>query len=157
MHIERMHRTLKYLYMGGKHVKRLDLGIHAIMQFVRDKLLDRLITINKGKLSRKLKDLGNCHVSSEKLSFEMILPDETGWQVVSGSSPQKYFVNRIKTECQCNLTCSDCQNVCLHQYTCTCIDASVKWNMCKHIHLMCRYLQSKSIAIESTEAQNPDV
>ncbi|KFM70403.1 hypothetical protein X975_24702, partial [Stegodyphus mimosarum] len=27
---------------------------------------------------------------------------------------------------------------CIHNYICTCIDSSIKWNMCKHIHLICR-------------------
>uniref|UniRef100_A0A6P7GY30 Uncharacterized protein LOC114348268 n=1 Tax=Diabrotica virgifera virgifera TaxID=50390 RepID=A0A6P7GY30_DIAVI len=38
MHIERMHRTIKHLYLNGKYVKRLDKAISAILNFVRDKL-----------------------------------------------------------------------------------------------------------------------
>ncbi|GFT92997.1 uncharacterized protein NPIL_21081 [Nephila pilipes] len=54
MHIERMHRTSKYIYLHGKNVKRLDKAIHGIMRFVRDKMIDRLITSNKGKLTKRI-------------------------------------------------------------------------------------------------------
>ncbi|XP_035215395.1 uncharacterized protein LOC118188975 [Stegodyphus dumicola] len=57
MHIERMHRTLKYVYLHGKNVKRLDKSIHAIMKFVRDRLFDRLLVMHKGKLTTKLQKL----------------------------------------------------------------------------------------------------
>ncbi|GFT35790.1 MULE domain-containing protein [Trichonephila clavipes] len=33
MHIERMHHTLKYIYLHGKNVKRLDKAIYGIMGF----------------------------------------------------------------------------------------------------------------------------
>jgi regulator of sirC expression with transglutaminase-like and TPR domain len=48
MHLERMHRTLKYIYLKGKTVKRLDKAINAIMKLVRDKLYEKLIIIRKG-------------------------------------------------------------------------------------------------------------
>lgn len=41
MHIERMHRTIKYMYLKGKNIKRLDKAIHAILRFVRDKMFQR--------------------------------------------------------------------------------------------------------------------
>lgn len=43
MHLERMHRSIKYMYLKGKNLKWLDKGIAAIMRFVRDKLIDRVI------------------------------------------------------------------------------------------------------------------
>ncbi|KAJ8971714.1 hypothetical protein NQ317_006016 [Molorchus minor] len=39
--------------------------------------------------------------------------------------------------CQCRLVCSDCR-VCIHRYVCSCIENSIKWNMCEHIHLVGR-------------------
>ncbi|XP_047000844.1 uncharacterized protein LOC124616568 [Schistocerca americana] len=38
MHIERMHRTIKYIYLGSKCVKRLDKAIFALMSFVKHTL-----------------------------------------------------------------------------------------------------------------------
>lgn len=34
MHIERMHRTLKHIYLQGKKVKRLDKSLYALMKFI---------------------------------------------------------------------------------------------------------------------------
>jgi hypothetical protein len=48
MHLERMHRTLKYIYLKKKTVKRLDKAINAIMKLVRDTLYEKLIIIHKG-------------------------------------------------------------------------------------------------------------
>lgn len=63
MHIERIHRTIKHLYLNGKHVKRLDKVINAIMKFVRDKLFERIIKYYKGKVCTctKLANLRNRH------------------------------------------------------------------------------------------------
>jgi len=47
-------------------------------------------------------------------------------------------VNRLKTFCDCQIQCQDCLS-CIHCYTCSCIDSAIKWNMCKHIHLVCRF------------------
>lgn len=138
MHIERMHRTLKYLYLGGKHVKRLDKAITAIMKFTKDKLFQRLIVLNKGKISSKIKDIRLRHKTSDKLDTEIVVQMETGWQVASSSRNEIYVVEERVSQCDCKLRCPDCE-ICLHQYSCTCLDAAIRWNMCKHIHLVCRF------------------
>lgn len=38
MHLERMHKTIKYLYLGGKNIKRLDRSENSIMRFVKDNI-----------------------------------------------------------------------------------------------------------------------
>ena len=54
----------------------------------------------------------------------------------------KYLIQNIdhNTQCDCSLKCDDC-DACINQYSCTCIDYLVKWNMCKHIHFMIRKLK----------------
>lgn len=135
MHLERMHRTIKYIYLKGKNVKRLDKAVSAIMRFVRDKLFERLIVINKGKLCSKIKDLRSRHKASLLLDSNsvIILPD--GWQVLSERSNETYMIQELNQTCTCQLICSEC-NICLHRYSCSCIDSSIKFNMCKHIHLL---------------------
>lgn len=138
MHIERMHRTIKYLYLGGKHVKRLDKAVSAIMKFTKDKLFERLIVLNKGKISSKITHIRLRHRSSEILDLSIVREMETGWQVASSSSNDIYIVEERNLSCNCKLVCQDCQT-CLHRYSCTCLDASIRWNMCKHIHLVCKF------------------
>ncbi|KAB0799012.1 hypothetical protein PPYR_06892 [Photinus pyralis] len=142
MHIERMHETIKYIYLNGKVVKRLDKAINALMKFVRDKLFERLITLNKGKISSKLKDLRARHKTSEGMDLKLVMVTEEGWEVPSALCQDLYKVEARKINCTCKLVCQQC-HACIHQYSCSCIDSSVKWNMCKHVHLVCRFLNDR--------------
>lgn len=138
MHLERMHKIIKYIYLKGKRVKRLDKGIAALMRFVRDKLIDQLIVMNKGKISNKLRDIRARHKNMEKLDPSLIIAAENGWEVPSNSSNELYFIQEVNDSCTCQLTCSDC-NICIHRYCCTCMDSSIKFNICKHIHLLAQF------------------
>jgi hypothetical protein len=113
MHIERMHRTIKYIYFNGRKVKRLDKAITQILKFVRDKLFDRLITINKGKLCSKLKELRLRHKTSEKLDINQITKNGVYWEIPSSSSSSSYEVytieeNDINNHFDCKLICREC-------------------------------------------------
>ncbi|XP_050512584.1 uncharacterized protein LOC126888397 [Diabrotica virgifera virgifera] len=153
MHLESMHRTLKYIYLNGKVVQRLDKCIHILMKFVRDKIFERVIVIHKGKISTKIRNLRSRHKASLTLDENMVLETSSGWQVQSSSSSEVYTVEKKEcNNCKCKLICSDCK-ACLHQYTCTCLESSIKWNMCKHIHLVCRILNKHQITTE----ENPDL
>lgn len=141
MHIERMHQTIKYLYLHGKSVQRLDKTIHMLMKFVKDKLFDRVITMNKGKISSKIMELRKRHKNSQNMNIASVMSCEMGWQVPSSSTCEIYFVEEQKVNCNCKLICSLCE-ACLHSYSCSCLDNSIRWNMCKHIHLICQYRKS---------------
>ncbi|KAF7271807.1 hypothetical protein GWI33_015353 [Rhynchophorus ferrugineus] len=141
MHIEQMHRSIKYLFLDGKHTKRLDKAITAITKFCRDKLLEQLVIMNKGRLCSKISSIRTRHKISESLNFEDIVSVGGGWQVVSTST--EYYIHEENNACKCNLMCSNC-GICLHRYSCSCLDSTIKWNMCKHIHLLGRYLKTFS-------------
>ncbi|GFY53674.1 MULE domain-containing protein [Trichonephila inaurata madagascariensis] len=150
MHFERMHKTLKYIYLKGRNAKRLDKTIYALM---RDKLVDRLIVMNKGKLTSKLKDLRQRHKTILSLSTVMIIENESGYIVPLSSSHGTYLVQQNNTNCSCKLIYTDCSNTCIRNYSCTCLDANVKWNMCKHIHLVCRH-KFTVVQAESSNTNN---
>ncbi|XP_049762669.1 uncharacterized protein LOC126088535 [Schistocerca cancellata] len=138
MHIERMHRTIKSIYLGSKCVKRLDKAIFALMSFVKHKLFDRLIVLNKGKLASKLKDIRLRHKSGNNIKEDFITMEFSGWKVRSSSGRSTdYFVYDNDFQCNCRLMCIKCR-ACIHRYSCTCIDYTIKWNMCKHIHSVCQ-------------------
>ncbi|XP_008180456.1 uncharacterized protein LOC103308587 [Acyrthosiphon pisum] len=92
MHIERMHRTLKHIYLQGKKVKRLDKSLHALMRYTRGKSIDRLIVLHKGKISSKVKELRKRHKTSILMSLEMVLKNVDGksWNVLSGKTNEMY-------------------------------------------------------------------
>ncbi|XP_046685810.1 uncharacterized protein LOC124371503 [Homalodisca vitripennis] len=151
MHLESMHKTIKHLFLKGKTVKRLDRAIHAIMQMTKQKLFDRLTILEKGKLTSKLKDVRSRHKTSLEMDANLIVNyGNSCWEVAS-SLGQVYTVRLVNPDCNCRIECKHC-SACIHRYSCTCIDACIKWNMCKHIHLLCRKLKS----VESTATQNTE-
>lgn len=103
MHLERIHCTLKYTYLKGKHVKRLDKGINAIMRLVRDKCIERLITLNKGKISSNLSAIRLRHKTSMNLKLNLISPCENGWKVASQRNTDLYLIRQVKILANVNL------------------------------------------------------
>lgn len=170
MHIERMHRTIKHLYLNGKFVKRLDKAIGklkfnfllyclclcffiptgAILKFVRERVFERLIVVYKGKVCTKLSDLRHRHKISETLDLSKVVETDMGWIVPSTSSKEMYVVEELQPQCNCKLVCNYC-SACIHRFTCSCLDCSIKWNMCKHIHLVCRFLQQNPTTTEEAD------
>lgn len=147
MHLERMHRTIKEIYCNKRKVKRLDNMLYILQKFVRDRLFDQLIIHHKGKITSKIKDLRKRHKASLELNPAIIVDTENGWLCQSTSSSDAYFIscNDSFKDCDCHLKCLECNN-CIHRFTCTCIDNSVQWNMCKHIHLLCRTKFDKTVS-----------
>lgn len=37
---------------------------------------------------------------------------------------------------------------------CTCLDNAIQWNMCKHIHLVCRYMSKNDCSDNIQDSQN---
>ena len=88
------------------------------------------------------------HKSSLKLSFAQKSPGDklSTWTVTSSDENQKcYYITLENRTCphQCALCCSDC-NICVHTYTCDCADALIRATICKHVHLVARYLSEQS-------------
>jgi len=69
MHLE-AHRVLKRVHMQGRKVRRMDKSIHALMQFMRSKMADRLLTIHKDKWTKHLGDIRSWHQTSLNLSAD---------------------------------------------------------------------------------------
>lgn len=92
MHLERMHKTLKYTYLKGKTVKRLDKGITAIMRLLRDKFIDRLIIQTKGKLSTKLNLIRSRHKNAVSQDVSLVVECENGWNVPSNKLSDNNYI-----------------------------------------------------------------
>lgn len=154
MHLERMHGVLKHIYMGGKKPKRLDITIHTIMTFVRDKLYDRLIHLHKGKVTSKLSIIRKRHQRSLSLSEEGIICEEEIWSVPSFDRNEIYKVSSTDMDnCNCGLQCTECKT-CIHAYICSCVDSAIKFNMCKHIHLIRRIKLSQTSREENEPSES---
>ncbi|GFS50417.1 uncharacterized protein NPIL_235841 [Nephila pilipes] len=104
MLIESMHRTIKYVYLQGKKVKRLDRALFYLMKFVR--VFDRLICLEKGKISSKIAQLRKRHKVGQELTSLCIRKNEEEWSVASTKSNEIYIV---KKKCCMLRMCKECK------------------------------------------------
>jgi len=71
------------------------------------------------------------------MSTNNVLKDGEGcWNVMASGHDDMYTVNKLKDSRDCQIVCDECKT-CIHCFSCTCIDSAIKWNFCKHIHLVC--------------------
>ena len=144
MCLERMHGILKYKYLRGKRTRLLDAAIKGVMDMVSDRQFDRLITLcNGGKMTKKLSDLRRRHTSSLDPAEVTPTSDSECWLVRSENDGVMFYsIRRIVSSCQsCELRCIPC-NACLHMFECSCADHAIRYNMCKHIHTVCQFLNA---------------
>ncbi|KAF8769946.1 hypothetical protein HNY73_017532 [Argiope bruennichi] len=131
MKLERWHRQIKYEESGGIVMKRLDKSIAVITNAIAKKLLARVISIERGKLTHKMISIRKRHASSIEMKediYSSIQLNENTFIITKtiGESIFTYSVEKINaTEC-CPIKCDQC-NVCIHSMSCTCIDYSKKF------------------------------
>ena len=67
------------------------------------------------------------------------------WNVKSGKGEEVYQVKLEQAGCKynCFMRCRTC-SICIHQYSCTCMDSLLQVTICKHIHLTMRLLNKSS-------------
>lgn len=144
MHLERMHGIIKHLYLKGNKPKRLDVALHALLRFLRDKIFDKLISFHRGKCTAKISAIRKRHKTSLEMDANNIIQGDNcdQWQVLSSDGSGIYTVTKVDraTPCDnCPLKCVECK-MCIHEFICTCPDSAIKSHMCKHIHLIRRQL-----------------
>jgi len=139
MRLEAMHKILKYIYLDGKKVKRLDKGLYALNKYIRDKIVDRIVKKVKGKNSKHIQNIHVRHRSAVTADFRITQQDNNLWNVGSKDSGGADILNGYKVsktsifEPCCNLVCSAC-NICVHSFVCCCTDFFIHNTICKHIH-----------------------
>lgn len=142
MFLESMHKTIKYFYLNGRKVKRLDKGLHAVLKYTRDKIIERLIKCTKGKNSTAKREILKRHKSSLTSKFE-IIDNDNNW--VLKSNGNEYLIQKnIAVDKCCLLICQEC-DICVHAYTCDCSDFFIKSTICKHIHYIAKERSSNNI------------
>ncbi|XP_017785624.1 PREDICTED: uncharacterized protein LOC108568834 [Nicrophorus vespilloides] len=137
LHLERMHRTIKYLFLDNKYLKRFHMFFNATLTYIKDKLFDPTIMSDPMVVWSKTASMKNKHIASMSLDLSSVMVTQWGGFNVYDMN-HIYAVQKNNDLCSCTVICSECE-VCMHAYSCTCIDYAVKWKMCKHIHLALRY------------------
>eukprot|EP00795_Rhopilema_esculentum_P016122 gene16122-7478_t len=155
MFCEAFHRVFKYNYLKGKQNRRVDKCLVNLMKYSRDKNFERIIKLSKGKVTQRLKMIQECHQTSLHLSFANITTDsDTEWHVSSETEGRTYDVrltDQVCSDSTCALQCVECK-VCVHTYSCTCIDFLLYCTICKHIDLVQRQRQRLGTTSQSEEA-----
>lgn len=139
--LESMHRLLKYVYMNGKKVKRLDYTLYVLGKLVNDVTYKRMIDLMKNRTRRH--ELNERHRDSKNLD---VVEDDGHFLVSSASIKQKKYTV-ITRDLSCNICrerCTYC-NVCQCMYMCTCEDNDKGTrNICKHIHAVVQHMEGKT-------------
>lgn len=149
-----MHKILKYFYLEGKKTKRLDKGVHALMKYIRDKIIDRLIKNVKGKANSHTKNIIMRHTAAVNCSFDINNLENNSW-LVTGTN-DSYCITKKQEDICCRLICLGC-NICIHSYNCTCVDYFIHSTICKHIHAVCILVKNKSTTDKITLKSDSEV
>ena len=138
MFLESFHRTLKIVYLEQKINRRIDFLLHTLLRIAKDKIFERLTKFEKGKYTHRISEINKRHKSAVKMlaCSKFITEKNSCWNVPSDRDGSLiYTVKLIKEVCGCKLCCSSCK-VCVHQYSCSCMDSTLHATVCKHVHLV---------------------
>ena len=119
IHIEAFHRLLKVVYFEGKQNRRLEHLLSIIFKVARDKGYERLQKQHKGKVTHRSSEINSMHKNAEEMISNGINP------IAQSATTYGKSITVVQLQgdhkCVCKLVCASC-NVCVHAYTCTCID-----------------------------------
>lgn len=133
MRLESLHKTIKYYYLGGLKIRRLDKGIYAVLTYVRDKTIERIIKNIKGKNTHHITNIDKRHMIAMKSDFKIENNDCDTWIISGDKNAYQVVKNATENLKCCNLKCVIC-NICIHAFKCSCVDYFIRLTICKHIH-----------------------
>ncbi|KFM82667.1 hypothetical protein X975_19121, partial [Stegodyphus mimosarum] len=135
-HFEAFHEILRYIYIDGKKNHRLDNYLKALLKLTRDKLFDRRSMSLKNKPTQIKHEMQENHAKGRLIAKSKVTNVSEGSYRVASEQQLNYSYLVTKENVDhltCDLTCAACK-ICIHMYSCTCIDYLVKFTICKHIH-----------------------
>lgn len=158
MHLESLHKKLKYSFFHGKQIRRLDKSIHCLLQMLKDYQISRMIKLEKGELSNKWKttlqrhEKGNC---LERIVASLQENDKFLIQNSNENNIEIFCVEYNRVNC-CNFLCRKCQ-ICFHTYSCNCPDYMTSRNICKHILYIHLHINKNKEIISTVKQSNHEV
>ena len=156
MFVESFHRLLKIVYLQHKQNRRIDYLLNVLLKISRDKTFERLTKLEKGKRSHRICEINKRHQSAADMLKKSPTIQQCGtnkWLVKSlQRNGHEYYVSLSLSQCSCQMKCIQC-NICVHMYTCTCLDATLHTTVCKHIHAVCMSQMQHVPGVDSTAAE----
>lgn len=106
-----------------------------MLKTVRDKNFDHLVKLCNGGKVTHVNAINSRHRSAVQIHNSKInKTSDITWTVVSETLNRTYFVKK-RESCEFKIICVACK-VCVHLFSCTCYDYTIKNNMCKHIYAL---------------------
>ena len=124
-----------------------------MLEVACDKAHEQFIKCDKGKVSNRIRQTRQRHPNTNDLPNIVTIEDQK-WKVTSSDGNESYTVEKLKNDCTCKLKCSLC-DVCLHMFSCACIDYLIQSVACKHTHAV-RMLSSGDIPDSSADNADHD-
>lgn len=162
MYLESLHKVFKYHYLEGRKNKRLDTCIDALLRLIRDHYFKRARKLCKNKPSKIIEAVLRSHrkAMDGAVVTKLTQISDKLWLVTSFTNKNiTYEVMKVldeKDACSdCFCTCIPC-NICIHTYSCECVDYIIKNNICKHIHF-CVQTRMKSDYIVSNNSSEVNI
>ena len=158
MAIEAFHRLLKVCYMDKKQNRRVDKLLHLLLKVARDKIFERFLKTQKGKMTHRQSEINKRHrTASDTIiaySFSCTASSTSGagstWTLKSLDSSKAHKVTKLSTESCCRLCCQICK-VCVHSFSCDCMDYILHATICKHIHMVQMQHSQQSSSLDPNE------
>ena len=129
------------IYLHHKVNIHIDILLITLLKLSRDKAFECFHKMETGKLSHRVCEINRRHKAAEQIQQNnqchiTTVQLNTEWTVQSISMTNTYHtVKRQMDSCNCHLICKS-RRVCTHQFTCTCLDSTLRSTVCKHIHLI---------------------
>ena len=139
MFVESFHRVLKVVYLNNKHNRRVDHLVHILLRLARNLVYEHLKKMEIGKITHRKSEINKRHKAAKNM--KKIPPirsiGQNQWKIESFTNNSYYHVEKNVSDnnCSCPLRCSIC-NICVHMFSCTCLDASLHCTICKHVHFL---------------------
>ncbi|XP_033633577.1 uncharacterized protein LOC117295121 [Asterias rubens] len=151
---EAFHVVFQQVYVQGDVNKRVDSCLIHLLKYIRDKTFHWMVKFPRVKVTMRLKVIRDHHLQSMMMSFVQVkqLEDCECWEVHTEDKNTSYVVERLAISCptkECRLHCEEC-NVCVHTFFCNCPDCLINSTICKHIHLVQRFIDFQ-VFIQSSE------
>ena len=152
MYTESFHRSLKVVYLNNKQNRRVDTLLYVLLRIARNLIYEQLKKVEIGKNTHKITEIHKRHkIASDLLEQSAIHQIKEGvFQIQSLSKKNTvYTMEKRKDQCCCKLRCSTC-DICIHMYSCTCMDATLHSTICKHVHLLKTSLTTGKICVANS-------
>ena len=128
------------------------------MKIARDKTFERLRRKRASMHTHRVCEINKRHTAAEQMQASqrhVIEVSENIWKITSQHQDDVvYTVHHLLTSCECKVSCRSC-NVCVHQYTCSCLDATIHATVCKHIHLI--HMRSSNTLTKTARNQDSPI